>query len=74
MPPALWREIELRLALPEDMEGGAGKSWRSIELRELNPSIESVCELQLISSELMLDEDCEGCRDTMDAHLEEELS
>ena len=44
-----------------------------MELRELRPSIESVCELQLISSEFRL-EDLDACRDTMDAHLEDELS
>ena len=35
--------------------------------------MESVCELQLISSEFRL-EDLDACRETMDAHLEEELS
>ena len=78
--PALCREPELRLSMllmlcdvPID-EGGAGKSCKSMELRELSPSIESVLELQLKSSEFQL-EDAEELdfRDTMEPHLELEL-
>ena len=78
--PALCREPELRLSMllmlcADPIEdGGAGKSCKSMELRELSPSIESVLELQLKSSEFQL-EDAEelDCRDTMEPHLELEL-
>lgn len=66
----------LRLALPDASvpAGGAGKSARSRELNELNPSMESVLELQLMSSEFQLDDTEElDFRDTMDPHLELEL-
>ena len=79
---ALCREPELRLSMLLALcvdpieDGGAGKSCKSMELRELSPSIESVLvlELQLKSSEFQLEDTEElDFRDTMEPHLELEL-